>query len=76
MPAISVGNAPCSWGMLEFEDVENTYFGYTKILDEPVEAGDGEQQPCHFSGNRNRFSTANSKLTFAPTVTSEVSPGS
>lgn len=39
MPTISVGNAPCSWGTLEFENAKNTNSGYTKMLDELIETG-------------------------------------
>lgn len=37
---ISVGNAPCSWGRLEFDaDVEAEQIGYSQMLDELAETG-------------------------------------
>jgi inosose dehydratase len=36
---IRVGNAPCSWGSLEFEGLEGETVGYTQMLDELVETG-------------------------------------
>ena len=39
MPALLVGNAPCSWGMLEFEAVQGEPIGYSQMLDELVETG-------------------------------------
>jgi len=35
---ISIGNAPCSWGVLEFE-LEGTASGYARVLDEIAETG-------------------------------------
>ena len=35
---ISIGNAPCSWGVLEFE-LEGTAAGYSRVLDEIAETG-------------------------------------
>ena len=35
---IKVANAPCSWGMLEF-DLEGEAAGYTQVLNEIVETG-------------------------------------
>ncbi|HHX64886.1 MAG TPA: xylose isomerase, partial [Chloroflexi bacterium] len=39
MSTIGVGNAPCSWGALEFEGLEGETIGYDRILDELTEAG-------------------------------------
>ncbi len=39
MPQIGVGNAPCSWGTLEFEGVEQEAITYTRMLDELRDAG-------------------------------------
>ena len=36
---IHVGNAPCSWGTLEFEGMEDQRIGYEQMLDELVETG-------------------------------------
>lgn len=36
---IYVGNAPCSWGTLEFEGLEGERIGYAQMLDELVETG-------------------------------------
>lgn len=36
---IYVGNAPCSWGTLEFEGLEGTRIGYAQMLDELAETG-------------------------------------
>lgn len=38
MSAIRVANAPCSWGVLEFE-LEGEAAGYAQVLDEMAEAG-------------------------------------
>jgi len=35
---IKVANAPCSWGVLEF-DLEGTAAGYIQVLDEISETG-------------------------------------
>ena len=35
---IKVANAPCSWGVLEFE-LEGEADGYAQVLDEIVETG-------------------------------------
>jgi inosose dehydratase len=35
---ISIGNAPCSWGVLEFE-LEGAVAGYVRVLDEIAETG-------------------------------------
>jgi len=35
---INIGNAPCSWGVLEFE-LEGTAAGYLRVLDEIAETG-------------------------------------
>lgn len=34
-----VGNAPCSWGSLEFEGLEGEVIGYGRMLDELVDTG-------------------------------------
>ena len=34
-----VGNAPCSWGLLEFEEFSSRPIGYEQMLDELVETG-------------------------------------
>jgi inosose dehydratase len=39
MNKIGVGNAPCSWGTLEFEGLNVNPIGYTQMLDELVETG-------------------------------------
>jgi inosose dehydratase len=39
MSPLKVGNAPCSWGTLEFEGVEGEQIGYAQMLDELAEAG-------------------------------------
>jgi inosose dehydratase len=39
MTKIQVGNAPCSWGTLEFEGLDANPIGYTQMLDELVETG-------------------------------------
>ncbi len=39
MNQIKVGNAPCSWGTLEFEGLESNPIGYPQMLDELVETG-------------------------------------
>jgi len=39
MGHIEVGNAPCSWGTLEFEGLDVNPIGYTQMLDELVETG-------------------------------------
>jgi inosose dehydratase len=36
---IKVGNAPCSWGILEFEGLAGKQTGYQQMLDELVETG-------------------------------------
>lgn len=38
MSGISVGNAPCSWGVLEF-DLDGEAAGYAQVLDEMKQAG-------------------------------------
>jgi len=39
VPLIGVGNAPCSWGTLEFEGVEQEAIPYTRMLDELRDSG-------------------------------------
>jgi inosose dehydratase len=39
MRNLQVGNAPCSWGTLEFEGVGGERIGYAQMLDELVETG-------------------------------------
>ncbi len=36
---IHIGNAPCSWGTLEFEGTQGGRFDYTQMLDELTETG-------------------------------------
>lgn len=38
-PTIHIGNAPCSWGTLEFEGMEEQRIGYEQMLNELVETG-------------------------------------
>lgn len=39
MPVMRVGNAPCSWGTLEFEDTKVESIAYRQMLDELAETG-------------------------------------
>jgi inosose dehydratase len=39
MPKLLVGNAPCSWGTLEFNAVKGEQIGYSRMLDELVQTG-------------------------------------
>lgn len=39
MTALRVGNAPCSWGTLEFEGTQGDQIGYGRMLDELAETG-------------------------------------
>ena len=39
MSDIKIGNAPCSWGTLEFEGLDANPIGYEQMLDELVETG-------------------------------------
>lgn len=39
MPKFLVGNAPCSWGTLEFEGVGGEHIGFGHMLDELAETG-------------------------------------
>jgi len=39
MSALKVGNAPCSWGTLEFEGAKGETIGYARMLDELAQAG-------------------------------------
>ena len=39
MDTIRIGNAPCSWGTLEFEGLEGENIGYSQMLDELAETG-------------------------------------
>jgi inosose dehydratase len=39
MPKLLVGNAPCSWGALEFEEAKGEKIGYSRMLDELAETG-------------------------------------
>ena len=41
MAKIRIGNAPCSWGSLEFAELEGEAIGYRQMLDELVETGYG-----------------------------------
>jgi inosose dehydratase len=39
MAKLMVGNAPCSWGTLEFDEVKGEQIGFGRMLDELAEAG-------------------------------------
>jgi inosose dehydratase len=39
MAKLLVGNAPCSWGTLEFEEAKGEQIGYARMLDELAETG-------------------------------------
>src|SRR5215831_21336431 len=39
MGPLRVGNAPCSWGTLEFEETKAEPIGFSRMLDELVETG-------------------------------------
>jgi inosose dehydratase len=39
MAALRVGNAPCSWGTLEFAEAKGEQIGYRRMLDELAETG-------------------------------------
>jgi inosose dehydratase len=39
MPSFRIGNAPCSWGTLEFEGQQGEQIPYNRMLDELVETG-------------------------------------
>lgn len=39
MAKFRVGNAPCSWGTLEFEETQGQQIGYAQMLDELAETG-------------------------------------
>ena len=39
MPNLLVGNAPCSWGTLEFEQAKGEQIGFAQMLDELAETG-------------------------------------
>jgi inosose dehydratase len=39
MPVMRVGNAPCSWGTLEFDHAKAEQIGYRRMLDELAETG-------------------------------------
>lgn len=39
MPKLRVGNAPCSWGTLEFEEAKGEQIEFGRMLDELVETG-------------------------------------
>jgi inosose dehydratase len=39
MAILRVGNAPCSWGTLEFEEAKGEQIGYGRMLDELAETG-------------------------------------
>jgi len=41
MSTIRIGNAPCSWGSLEFEGLEGEPIGYAQMLDELAATGYG-----------------------------------
>ena len=39
MPTFRVGNAPCSWGTLEFDETQGNQIEFSRMLDELVETG-------------------------------------
>jgi inosose dehydratase len=39
MAKLMVGNAPCSWGTLEFDEAKGEQIGFSRMLDELAEAG-------------------------------------
>ncbi len=39
MPRLQIGNAPCSWGTLEFTETKTEQIGFSRMLDELVESG-------------------------------------
>ena len=39
MQSLRVGNAPCSWGTLEFEEAKGEQIGFGRMLDELVDTG-------------------------------------
>ena len=39
MAKLMVGNAPCSWGTLEFDEAKGEQIQFGRMLDELVEAG-------------------------------------
>src|SRR5579862_8351369 len=39
MGVLRVGNAPCSWGTLEFEETRGPQIGFAQMLDELAETG-------------------------------------
>ena len=39
MALLRVGNAPCSWGTLEFEEAQAGQIPYSRMLDELAETG-------------------------------------
>src|SRR5512138_1370825 len=39
MPRLLVGNAPCSWGSLEFEETKGKQIGFEQVLDELAGTG-------------------------------------
>ena len=39
MAKLRVGNAPCSWGTLEFEEAKGEQIGFSRMLDELAETG-------------------------------------
>ena len=39
MPRFLIGNAPCSWGTLEFEGTRGEQIGFGRMLDELAETG-------------------------------------
>jgi inosose dehydratase len=39
MPAFRVGNAPCSWGILEFDETSGDQIAFGRMLDELAETG-------------------------------------
>jgi inosose dehydratase len=39
MAVLRVGNAPCSWGTLEFAEAQGEQIPYSRMLDELAETG-------------------------------------
>jgi len=69
---IHVGNAPCSWGNLEFEGLDENKFTFSRMLDELVEAGytgtelgDWGFMPTEPEALRNELSRRNLTMTGA-----------
>ena len=65
--AIKVANAPVSWGIYEFEDVEPK-FPYTRVLDEIAESGyrGTELGPYGYFSNRPGSAASRARETQSP----------